>query len=254
MTKSLNGYTRIGIGPRKVLMMNGWFGSSKDWEGLVNTLDKDAFTCIFFDYRGYGLSRDRAGEFTFEEAAQDVLAIVDHFGWDKFSLVGHSMGGVAIQRVLLAAAPLRIERMAAICAVPACGSRMNEERLAGFRTAVDDVEKRAGIIAHSTGNKLPAHITHALAHASLENSLPEAFAAYLPQWATKDFSEHVKGNQTPVKLFVGENDPTLTAEVMAKTWKMFYPNAVVEMIEGSGHYPMYETPTALALALNTWLA
>lgn len=252
MTQTLNGYVQVGNGPRKVLAMNGWFGSAADWQPLVPALDTDAFAYVFFDYRGYGRSRERDGAFTFDEAAGDVLALADHLGWDTFSLIGHSMGGVAIQRVLLAANG-RIDRMAGVCAVPACGSRMDETRLAGLRAAVDDIERRAAIIAFSTGNRLAPRFTAHLARESQRQARADAFAGYLPHWAANDFSSEVMGNATPVKLFIGEHDPTLTADVMNRTWLAWYPHASVETIANAGHYPMYEVPVALATALENWL-
>jgi len=122
-----NGFLQIGHGPRKVLALNGWFGSSADWSAMNEALDPQAFTYVWFDYRGYGASIGRRGTYTFEETAQDVLELADHLGWERFSLIGHSMGGMAMQRVLLAA-PARIERMVGITAVPACGSRMDDRR------------------------------------------------------------------------------------------------------------------------------
>ena len=252
MTQALNGYIEVGHGPRKVLAMSGWFGSADDWRALVPALDTDAFTYVFFDYRGYGRSLERDGAFTFEEAAHDVLALADHLGWDKFNLIGHSMGGVAMQRVLLAA-PERIERMAGVCAVPACGSRMDETRLKAFHAAVDDVERRAAIIGFSTGNRLAPRWSAQLAHESQRLSRANAFAAYLPHWAASDFSARIEGNTTPVKLFIGEHDPTITADLMSRTWLAWYPRATLETLGNTGHYPMHEVPVALATTLENWL-
>lgn len=252
MTQTLNGYAQVGNGPRKVLAMNGWFGSAEDWRALAPILDTDTFTYVFFDYRGYGRSHDRDGAFTFEEAAHDVLALADHLDWQRFSLIGHSMGGAAMQRVLLAA-PGRIERMAGVCAVPACGSRMDDTRLATFRAAVDDVERRAAIIAFSTGNRLTPRFCAHLARESQRLSRTDAIAGYLPQWAANDFAALVEGNMTPVKLFIGEHDPTITADLVNRTWLAWYPNAALEVLANAGHYPMYEVPAALATSLENWL-
>lgn len=248
----LNGYLQLGSGPRKVLAMNGWFGNAADWGSMVDALDPEAFTYVFFDYRGYGRSMHLDGEFTFEEAARDVVRLADHLGWERFSLVGHSMGGAAIQRVLLAA-PERVERMVAITAVPACSSRMDAQRLAMFESAVSDVQKREFIINFSTGNRLPKTWVARLARQSCSNSAAKAFSGYLKEWATKDFSELVQGNSTPLKVIAGAADPTLTPELMECTWLSWYRNASLETLQNSGHYPMHEVPLALAATVQEFL-
>jgi len=247
-----NGFLQIGHGPRKVLALNGWFGSSADWSAMNEALDPQAFTYVWFDYRGYGASIGRRGTYTFEETAQDVLELADHLGWERFSLIGHSMGGMAMQRVLLAA-PARIERMVGITAVPACGSRMDATRLAVFQRAIAELGDREAILNFSTGNRLsPAWIAH-LARQSDRHATREAFAGYLGEWASTDFSAQVAHNPVPLKLFIGAHDPTLTHELMTKTWLAWYPSATLETLANTGHYPMYETPIALATALEAFL-
>jgi pimeloyl-ACP methyl ester carboxylesterase len=247
------GHLQFGQGSRKVMVLGGAFGWADDWTGFLAGLDPERATWVFADYRGYGRSRGLDGEFNFDEAAADVLALADSLGWGRFALVGHSMGGVAIQRVLLAAHPGRIERMAAIAAVPACGSRMDEQRLAMFGKAATDQAQRQFILDFSTGKRLPFAWLRRLACDSAAQSLPLAFESYLRDWGTVDFSERVQGNPTPVKVFIGANDPTLTRELMERSWLAWYPNAELEVLEGCGHYPMHETPLALAAALDNYL-
>lgn len=250
--KMLNGYLQVGHGPHKVLAMNGWFGDAADWLTMTQALDPDAYSFVLFDYRGYGRSKHLDGEFTFEESARDVLRLADHLGWERFSLIGHSMGGVAIQRVLLAA-PERIDRMLAVTAVPACSSRMDAQRLAMFESAVTELQKREFIINFSTGNRLPRTWVAKMAQHSWDTSDPAAFAGYLKEWATNDFSERVHGNPTRLKVIVGEFDPTLTADLKQRTWMSWYSNATMETMSNSGHYPMYETPLALAATVQAFL-
>jgi pimeloyl-ACP methyl ester carboxylesterase len=250
---TLNGFRQFGQGPHNVIALNGWFGSSADWQTLTPALDPQRFTYAFFDYRGYGLSRDIDGEFTFDEVAHDVLALADHLDWQRFSLLGHSMGGMAMQRVLVAA-PERVVKMVGVSAVPACGSRMDDARVAMFSAAIDDVAKRAGIIHFSTGSRLTTSWSTHLARLSLRDSRREAFAGYLPQWATGDFAAQIEGHATPVKLFIGEYDPTITAELMTRTWLAWYPNAKQETLRNAGHYAMYEIPVAFATAMENWLS
>jgi esterase len=249
----LNGYLKIGHGPQKVLAMAGWLGEAGDWTAMAEALDPEAFTFVLFDYRGYGRSKHLSGEFTFEESARDAIRVVDRLGWDRFSVIGHSMGGVAIQRLLLATGS-RIERMVAITAVPACSSRMDAQRLVMFESAVTDQAKREFIINFSTGNRLPTTWVRRMAQRSMEGATAAAFGGYLKEWATVDFSELVRNNPTPLKVIVGECDPTLNADLMQRTWLAWYPNSEVATLSNSGHYPMFEVPMALASAIQEFLS
>lgn len=244
---------QFGHGLRKVMVFGGAFGHPADWHAFCAGLDPAAATWVFFDYRGYGRARDVAGDYHFEEAAADALELAAALGWGRFSLVGHSMGGVAIQRVLLAAPPGRIERMVAITAVPACGSRMDEQRLGMFDKAAHDLAQRQFILDFSTGKRLPATWLRRQAMESAASTLPLAFSGYLRDWGTVDFSERVMGNPVPVQVVVGAHDPSLTQELMERTWLSWYPNATLEVLGGSGHYPMHETPLALAAAVGNYL-
>jgi esterase len=248
----LNGYLQWGWGKHKVMVLSGWFGSSADWDGMRPALDPREFTYVFIDYRGYGRSINLAGRFDFEEAAADILRVADALQWQRFSLVGHSMGGMAMQRVQLAA-PERVERMVAVVGVPACGSRMPEERLSLFEKAVDDLGTREAILDASTGKRLPAAWIMHLAHQSWITSQPHAFGRYLAHWARDDFSLQVQGNPTPIKVIVGEHDPSMTAERMTATWLAWYPYAQLEVLPNTGHYPMYEVPVALAATVQRFL-
>jgi esterase len=159
---------------------------------------------------------------------------------------------MSMQRILLAA-PGRIEKMVGIAPVPACGARMPADRLAMFNSAVDDVALRVAILNASTGSRLSnAWLTH-MARLSCETSLPAAFKAYLQEWTSDDFSALVQGNPTPVKLIIGANDPSMTVERMTASWLSWYPNAELETLANAGHYPMQETPVALASTVQTFL-
>jgi pimeloyl-ACP methyl ester carboxylesterase len=91
----------VGSGDHHVLALHGWFGSARGWGALPDFLDGDTYTYVFMNLRGYGDRGDVSGEFTTEEAAADAIALADELGWDRFSLIGHSMGGKIIQHILL---------------------------------------------------------------------------------------------------------------------------------------------------------
>lgn len=87
----------------------------------------------------------------------------------------------------------------------------------------------------------------------MESSTRDAFSAYLNEWATIDFADLVKGNQTPVRVIVGEHDPTLNLGLMERTWLAWYPNSSAVMLANCGHYPMFEVLLTLAATLPTCL-
>ena len=242
----------VGNGPTRVLVLHGWFGSAEAWKPLVDVLDSQRFTYAFVDYRGYGARQQETGSFTVEEIACDTLAIADQLGWSHFDLIGHSMGGKAIQRTLTLA-PQRVRKMVAITPVPAGGVPFDDAGWALFTGAVDRIESRRDIIAFSTGARLSGHWAMRMAEQSERQSTREAFSAYLQSWARGDFTAEIAGNTVPVKVIIGEHDPSLTAEVMRATWLASYPNATMEIIPNAGHYPMDETPVALATAIESFL-
>src|SRR4051794_2996521 len=143
-----------GSGPHRVIALHGWFGDRGAFAKIRPYLDGDTFTYAFPDYRGYGEARDLTGEFTLAEIAGDVLALADKLGWDGFSLIGHSMGGTVIQRVLVDA-PGRVHKLVGISPVPASGVPFDEDGRALFAGAPDEPANRRAILDFTTGNRLP---------------------------------------------------------------------------------------------------
>jgi pimeloyl-ACP methyl ester carboxylesterase len=248
-----NSHVLVGTGPRRVIALHGWFGSASGWGPMVESLDTDAFTYAFMDYRGYGASQSLTGEFSMAEIAGDTLALADPLVWDRFSLVGHSMGGMAIQRVLLAA-PQRVERMVAITPVPSSGVPFDDATWGMFSSAATTAAVRKGILDYSTGQRLSGRWLDRMTAHSLANATEAAFAAYLVAWAKTDFASQLAANPIAIKVIVGEHDPSLTADVMRATYLATYPNAELEVMSNAGHYPMDETPVALATSMERFLA
>ncbi|GAA0320843.1 alpha/beta hydrolase [Actinoallomurus spadix] len=242
-----------GSGPHRVIALHGWFGDRDAFAAIRPYLNTEAFTYAFPDYRGYGEARDLTGDHTLTEIAGDVLALADKLGWDEFSLVGHSMGGTAMQRVMLDA-PGRIRRMVGVSPVPASGVPFDEQGWALFSGAADEPANRRAIIDLTTGGRLPGAWLDAMVDTSLRVSTVPAFRAYLDAWARTDFHEEVAGNTTPVLVIAGAQDPALSADVMRATWLQWYPNAELVTFQDAGHYAMDETPLVLVAEMERFLA
>jgi pimeloyl-ACP methyl ester carboxylesterase len=235
------------------MVLHGWFGDRGSFAGIRPYLDGDTFTYAFPDYRGYGGARDLTGEFTLAEVAGDVIALADKLGWDRFSLIGHSMGGTVMQRVLLDA-PGRVHKLVGISPVPASGVPFDEQSRELFAGAADEPANRRAIIDFTTGNRLPARWLDDMVAGSLRNSTVEAFRAYLEAWAHTDFYAEVAGNPTPALVIAGAHDPALSADLMRDTWLRWYPNARLTTLADAGHYAPDETPLALVSTVERFLS
>ncbi|MGE0747355.1 MAG: alpha/beta fold hydrolase [Rhodospirillales bacterium] len=245
-------HTIHGNGPEGVIVCHGWFGDWTVFEPTVPILDRAAFTYAFMDQRGYGKSRGRTGTFTVEEIAADAIGLADALGWRRFHVVGHSMGGKVVQRVAIDARD-RVKSVVAVTPVPASGVPFDDKAWGLFSGAADDDRLRAAIVDFSVGGRLTPVWVERIARASRETTTVESFRAYLTSWAKGDFSAEAKGVATPFKVMVGEHDAALNADFMRQTFLAWYPNAELEVIGNSGHYPMQEVPIAYVSSVERFL-
>lgn len=243
----------IGSGTRKVIGLNGWFGHSQGWGPLVDQLDRDQFTYAFMDYRGYGSRIGADGPYTLEQISRDVQSLANQLGWHAFALVGHSMGGSAMQYVVADAAE-RVQCMVGITPVAASGVPFDEKSWALFDAAADDPKARRTILSVLSAGDQPDEWLDTMVASSIERSRPEAVAAYLDAWAKTDFAERIQGKPTPVLVVVGEHDPSITEAVCQKIWMQYYPNAQLKVIKQASHFPMDDTPHELAQAMEGFLS
>jgi pimeloyl-ACP methyl ester carboxylesterase len=82
-----------GASGMPILFLHGFGGSTTQWKDQLEYF-KGQHRVIAFDFRGHGQSDlPSDSSYAIESIAQDLEAVVDKLGVDKFVLVGHSMGG-----------------------------------------------------------------------------------------------------------------------------------------------------------------
>jgi pimeloyl-ACP methyl ester carboxylesterase len=246
------GHSIHGKGARRVLVLHGWFGDSSVFKPMKPALDPDVFTIVFMDYRGYGASRSLPGPYNLETIVEDANALVDSLGWDRFSVVGHSMGAKAALRLALRLGE-RVEKILALTPVWAGAAPFDPETLSLFRNATANLSYREVIICNSVGNQLPQVWTRDLAKFSSEVSTSQAFSDYFESWATDDFAAETRSLQQEVLVIAGENDAALPPDAVRSAWLSSLHRVSVQVLPGSGHYPMAERPLALASIFEKFL-
>ncbi|GAP38357.1 alpha/beta fold hydrolase [Piscinibacter sakaiensis] len=76
-----------------VLIVHGLSFFSYDWIGIAAALAADR-EVVAMDMRGFGDSTESPlRDYALPSMARDVIAVADHFGWQRFIGIGHSMGG-----------------------------------------------------------------------------------------------------------------------------------------------------------------
>jgi pimeloyl-ACP methyl ester carboxylesterase len=244
-------FHRVGTGAHPVLVLHGWFGDAHAFEPIEPWLSGGIFSYVFMDCRGYGGMRAARGDYTIDEIANDALTLADTLGIETFSLIGHSMGGMAIERIAVLA-PDRVRALVAVAPVPCGGIAYDSPTRQLLEAAAGSVSIRRGIIDRSTGGRLPAAWLDWKAQYSMAHASPEAFAGYFPAWADTDFSAEIVGRH-PVKVLIGEHDPVFNAALMDRTYLRRYRQATLEVLENAGHYPMNETPLGLVATIERFL-
>ena len=96
-----------------VIALHGWLDNSMSFSRLAPKLK--GLRIVAIDMAGHGHSEHRPPgcDYTLWDYAYDALQVAEQFGWKRFNLLGHSLGGIT--SVLLAGAlPDRVERLALI--------------------------------------------------------------------------------------------------------------------------------------------
>ncbi|WP_309892608.1 alpha/beta hydrolase [Archangium sp.] len=243
-------YRVVGDGPRNVLLVHGWMVSGAVFDALVEKLDLTGLRLVIPDLRGTGKSARAASGYTLEQYARDVLAVAKHAGLERFTVVGHSMGGQVAQWVA-AQEPSRVEGLVLITPVPAAGMQLPPDVAGLFRTSAGDREKQKIILGQAT-RQLSAESLERL----LEDSVTVGKAAVesgFDAWTGGGFEAKLASITAPT-LVVATDDPFLPPAFLREKVVNPIKGARLTYLPGPGHYPAVERPVETAALLTSFLA
>jgi pimeloyl-ACP methyl ester carboxylesterase len=189
-----------------------------------------------------------------EEAAGDAIALADRLGWERFSLIGHSMSGLVVQRIAQLVTD-RIERVVAITPVSPGGMGLDSGAMAFMRSsALGTDEERYAAVGSLWGTRLSETWVRYKLRRWRETASPAAAARYVDLWGATEISREARGIATPILIVAAAQDaPPFQAAALEASMLPFYPNARLISLGESGHYPMQEQPPLLATAGERFL-
>ncbi|MBX9657517.1 MAG: alpha/beta hydrolase [Nitrospiraceae bacterium] len=258
-SSAILGHTIHGQGIEKVLLLHHWMGDAGSYDPLIPYLNPVTYTYAFADVRGYGTSRHLSGAYSVDEVAEDAFDLADSLGWTDFHVIGHSMSGMVVQRMLVddwISGVKRIKSAIAITPVSADGYPADEGTKKFLWDLIHEPELTEQGFFMLTGQRLLPAWGRMKTNRHLQTSTKEAVKGYYRMWLETDFSEEVRRAKVDIPLLVigGRQDlPGFQEEHLRKTVGGWFPNVEFTFITDAGHFPMDETPVYLASLIERFL-
>ena len=191
-----------------VLLIHGVGSDLESWEGVLSYLSP-ARRYIRYDQRGHGQSNRTPGPYSLNDLTDDAVALLDHLGLDRVSVVGFSLGGLVAQSIALN----HSTRVASLVLVSTVAGRTPEEQ-----ALVNDRAKmlsQKGALTHLT-KAVDRWFTPEFVAANPEvlearrkKTLqidPDCYVAAYQVLAGNDLGDHLHRINVPTLVMTGEND------------------------------------------------
>ncbi|HMV73152.1 MAG TPA: alpha/beta hydrolase [Microthrixaceae bacterium] len=260
-----------GVGGRPLLLVHGFTGAKEDFRDVVAPLAAAGHWVVAPDLRGHGAGPHPPGEASYglDRFAADLSGLVDVLGWDRFDLLGHSMGGMIAQKVALAHGS-RIDRLVlmdtATGGVDGSEHGADPDNAALMRIGVE-LCRSEGIAAIAAVLQMgdqplesPAHQRLAEQPGWTEWESGKFLACSGDMWcamveeflSTPDRMDLLASLPMPTLVVVGEQDRAFRA-VSARMAEVIC-DARLSVIPDAGHSPQFENPSAWYAAVAGFLA
>lgn len=236
-------YRIHGNGPH-VVFLHGLCDSGEAWEKQVPILARQ-YRVLVPDLPGYGHSQPFAdGNFALEHLQQAIFAVADAEGMDRFTVIGHSMGGYTALAMLEA----QPERIQALCLFHSTSRGDTDEKKKGRDKSIRVLHKNRDLFFREVFKNLfneerlaqfmpmVQHMYEQSARIATETVVNTLLALR----DRKDRYPLLQNTRIPVSYFIGRHDNVLPADTLiAEAESLKVPYRVSEI---SGHMAFHESP------------
>ena len=257
-------------GATRVLALHGWLDNAASFVPLASHLAHVDLVALELPGHGFSAHLPAAADYTLTLSARAAFAFADALGWDRFVLLGHSLGG-ATATVMAAAQPARIERLALIESLGGLSER--EDRTAqrlrdaydahvarptrGLRV-FDDVD--TAIRARMQANGLSEPVARLLVERGIaqvaggvvwrsDPRLTRATAVRMTEAQTRDL---IAAIECPVHLIAADPPPPYFTADLRNARTALLRDGRVTVVPGTHHLHM-ETPARVAQAFGNFI-
>ncbi|XOB61649.1 alpha/beta fold hydrolase [Campylobacterota bacterium DY0563] len=241
-------YKVIGRGEKKVLFLHELMGDCRNYEPIFPFLDKENFTYIFIDLRGYGLSKNIEGEYNLEEASTDVINLISKLNFDEVILAAHSMSTMIAQRIALIEP--KVKKLILTTPISASGIKVPEIQKKSLIRKMSENKRAVEQIVISSSRRYNQTWRDYRIDMGYNSSLSEARASYMNMYLNTTEIENEINENIEVTIIIGKNDSAVFSK--KETEKNFskYKNINIIECQEAGHYPMIECPVFFATQIE----
>jgi 3-oxoadipate enol-lactonase len=250
-------YERHGESGEPLVFVHGYTGDVTDWRRQIEEFSRD-YRVLVMDLRGHGRSEAPSDRQSYSVAlmTQDVEALVELAGFQRYHLVGHSMGGTIVQEIALR----HPERLLSLTLEDTAlkFSVQPDDAMFQFRAQRIQAALRNGMPAAAalTPPSLPPHMpperleetNERLAHMSVDAFVGAAQALF--NW--EGSGDRASQIPTPTLIVCGDLDTPALVEASRRLAELI-PNASLEVIPEASHSPQWERPELFNRALRRHL-
>lgn len=230
-------YSSYGSAKPLVFFVHCWCGNQSFWREQVEYFKKD-FQVVTIDLAGHGQSRGGRDKWTISSYGDDIVTVLNKLHFDQLYLVGHSMGGMA---ALDAASKFkRVDKLIMVDILTEKYWPIPENEARKFISVLEgDFETKTyqwvkdELFIPEMDEDLGEWIASTMAK-SHPKMAKEAFYDML----TQDYDhcmEKIREFKTPAYLI---NSDRIASDIDGLQ-KMGFK---IEIIKGTGHFPMLENP------------
>jgi 3-oxoadipate enol-lactonase len=239
-------YERHGESGEPLVFVHGYTGDVSDWRLQIEEFSRD-YRILVMDLRGHGRSEAPSERrlYSVPLMVEDVEALVKLAGFERFHLVGHSMGGAVAQEIAFRDPEKLLSLTLADTALKF--DVQPDDATFQFRAQRIQVALRDGMPAAAAlaPPYVPPHMplerieetNERLARMSVGAFIGAAQALF--EW--EGSVERASRIRTPTLVICGDLDAPALVEASRRLAELI-PNASLEVIPEASHSPQWERP------------
>lgn len=242
-------YETVGSGGPPLVFINSLGTNLHTWDDVAAHFAH--VQTVRYDKRGHGLSDAPPAPYSLRDHTDDLMGLLDHLALDSVILIGVSVGGM----IALDAAAQYPERVQAMVLLDTAGkigdeaswnSRINALEQHGMDPLVD------AILERWFAPDAPEMLRRA-GHNVLTRTPLDGYIGTCAALRDADLRPSLASLTMPILVLCGAEDSATPPELVQNLADAL-PNASFQQIEGAGHLPGWEQPTATADAIKIFLS